>query len=64
MGKIYREFLKDPETSMPEYIGAPVNSPKDWESVKKRLIPNSAQRYPADWDDRIKRWKKEKPVLN
>jgi uroporphyrinogen decarboxylase len=64
MGLIYREFKKNSDTSMPEYIGSPVKNPEDWDAVKQRLIPDVQTRYPAEWNELVARWKKEKPILN
>ena len=63
MGKIHRQFKKDPETSMPQFIGSPVKNPSDWQSVRRRLIPDVQKRYPSDWDDLVARWKRDKPIL-
>ena len=63
MGKIHRQFRRNPETSMPEYIGSPVREPGDWDAVRQRLIPDVQARYPTDWRERVERWQREKPIL-
>lgn len=62
MGLTCREFKKNPETSMPEFIGFPVKKPEDWPSVKRRFQA-SEDRYPSDWTDRVARWKRENTTL-
>ena len=64
MGQVYREFKCSPDTSMPDFIDAPVKTRKDWEDIKLRLDPASAERYPADWTERLCSWKRDKPILN
>ncbi len=64
MGLTYRQFKKDPESSMPEYIASPVREPADWDDVRQRLLPDVEARYPADWDERVARWRREQPILD
>ena len=63
MGKVYRAFKDDPETSMPEYLGSPVRTREEWKAVRERLNPDTPGRYPADWRERLARWKRDKPIL-
>jgi len=42
---------------MDQYLDHPVHNPDDWARVKKRLIAAAPERYAADLDDRIERWK-------
>ena len=63
MGLTYREFKVNPETSMPEFIGFPVNRPGDWTAIKRRFDPATPGRYPADWERRVAAWKHEHPIL-
>ena len=63
MGMTYRIFKDNPELSMPEFIDSPVKSPADWKDIKKRFDPNLAERYPADWEQQVKIWEKEEPIL-
>jgi len=64
MGKVCRQFKQDPKTSMPEFIRSAVRTPGDWEAVKQRLTPDVQARYPANWDELVARWQREKPILN
>lgn len=63
MGLTYRVFKDNPEGSMPQFVGPPVKSPADWKKIKKRFDPTSPQRYPAQWDILVAKWKKEQPIL-
>jgi len=63
MGQTFREFKQNPETSMPEFIEAPVTTQQDWESIKRRFDPTIPERYPVDWAERVARWNREKPIL-
>ena len=63
MGLTYRQFKQDSDASMPEYIGAPVRTPKDWQEIKRRFDPTSPGRYPADWPALVSHWRREKPIL-
>lgn len=63
MGVTCREFKRNPETSMPEFIGFPVKSPEDWKRIKRLFDPSTPGRYPADWNERVSAWNAEKPIL-
>ncbi len=63
MGQVYREFKDNPERSMPEFIGFPVQERRDWEQVKRRFDPIVPERYPADWTGRVAHWRREQPIL-
>jgi hypothetical protein len=63
MGITFREFKNDPLRSMPEWIEPPVKTRRDWDDIKNRLDPLSPQRYPSDWEIRIVKWKKQRPLL-
>ena len=63
MGLTCREFKKNPETSMPEFIGFPVRNATDWKEVKRRFDPSTPARYPPDWERLIMKWGTEKPIL-
>lgn len=41
-------------SSIPQFLEFPVKSRRDWEEIKERFDPKSPERYPADWDDRVK----------
>ncbi len=43
--------------SMDEYMEFPVSGPEDFRSVRARLEPALAQRYPADLDGKVARWR-------
>ncbi|NCO37336.1 MAG: hypothetical protein COZ06_01575 [Armatimonadetes bacterium CG_4_10_14_3_um_filter_66_18] len=42
---------------MDEYLGFPVSKPEDFADVKRRLVAAAPERYPADLDQRVERWK-------
>jgi uroporphyrinogen decarboxylase len=63
MGQVYREFKDNPERSMPEFLDFPVKTRRDWEQVKRRFDPTLPERYPADWAERLTRWRREQPIL-
>ena len=63
MGLTYREFKNSPEASMPEFIEFPAKTPADWKKIKRRFDPSSPGRYPADWNERLARWKRQKCIL-
>ncbi|NQU44488.1 hypothetical protein HQ520_14450 [bacterium] len=44
--------------SMDQFIKFPVETPEDFQAIKKRLIAALPTRYPADLDEKIARWKK------
>jgi hypothetical protein len=47
--------LKNNPFSMPMFMDWPVKDRASWEELKKRLDPNSPERWPADWDSFVKR---------
>lgn len=55
-GRKILEYKDQPER-MPEWLEFPVKTKKDWDEVKKRLDPNSVERFPAWWEDKVKCWK-------
>jgi uroporphyrinogen decarboxylase len=63
MGLTVREFKRNPDTSMPEFVAAPVQSRADWERLKARLDPQAPGRYPDDFAARVQRWTESKPIL-
>jgi hypothetical protein len=63
MGVTHRQFKIDPETSMPEFIGFPVKTRRDWTELKRRFDPSSPGRYPADWAQRVTAWRRDQPIL-
>ena len=54
-GQLLRD-MHNSEESMPEFIDYPVKNREDWEALIERMDPESPERYPADWDERVKRW--------
>lgn len=54
-GRKILEYKKQPER-MPQWLEFPVKTKKDWVEVKKRLNPDSPERFPAWWDDKIRDW--------
>jgi hypothetical protein len=50
--------------SMDEYIDFPVKQPEDFADIKRRLVAAIPERYPADLDESIARWKtREHPLV-
>ncbi len=43
--------------SMDTYLKFPVEKPGDFAEVRRRMDPQDPARYPADWDERVARWK-------
>lgn len=54
-GQLLRD-MHSSEESMPEFIDYPVKNRADWESLLHRMDPESPERYPADWADKVERW--------
>lgn len=54
-GQLLRD-MRNAEESMPEFIDYPVKNREDWENLKERMNPDSPERYPANWDERVKHW--------
>lgn len=44
--------------SMDQHLRHPVETPDDWQNLKKRLVPALAQRYPKDLDEKVARWRR------
>lgn len=44
-------------SAMPEYIDFPIKERKDFEEMKKRMDPSSAERYPQNWDSLVLEYK-------
>jgi len=42
---------------MDQYLDHPVHTPEDFPDIKRRLVAGIPQRYPADLDQRIERWR-------
>ena len=54
-GQLLRD-MHNAEESMPEFMDYPVKNREDWEKLKERMNPDSPERYPADWDQRLNHW--------
>lgn len=52
----YLRDMRNAEESMPEFIDYPVKNRADWEALIPRMDASSPERYPSDWDERVKRW--------
>jgi len=62
-GQVVRIDKRDPQ-KMPMYLDHPVKDRQTWEEYKKRLDPNSPERFPADWKAYAARMNsKEEPLL-
>lgn len=48
-GQTVRVFKNDPQ-KMPMYLDHPAKDWETWKEYKKRLDPNTPERWPADWD--------------
>ena len=46
--------LKSEPGNMPMFLDFPVKDRTTWESYKKRLDPNTPERYPSDWDSYVR----------
>jgi len=44
------KYLQDSRDRMPMYLDWPVKDRATWKEHKKRLDPNTPERYPADWN--------------
>ena len=53
-GQKARVFKNEPE-KMPMYLDHPVKDRATWEEYKKRLDPNTPERYPLNWDSYVPR---------
>ncbi|MFH1902753.1 MAG: uroporphyrinogen decarboxylase family protein [Candidatus Omnitrophota bacterium] len=48
---------------MDQYIAHPVTDRKSFQEIKKRYNPNSPDRYPAEWDKEVQKWKERTKPL-
>ncbi len=62
-GVVQRELVNLTESSMPQFLSFPVETRKDWESIKPRLDPFSKGRYPSDWSALLRRYERRDFVL-
>jgi len=58
------EVSKEFPQRMPKYLDRPVKDWVTWKEYKKRLDPNTPERYPSDWDTFVKeRNSQDNPTL-
>lgn len=58
-GVIAKEFKGELSYHMPQWLRFPMGTRDDWENViKPRLDPDSPTRYPEDWDEKVRQWRK------
>ena len=62
-GTVIRE-LHERELSMPEFLEYPVKTRADFEGLLPRLDPDSPERYPEDWDERVQRLNESEYAVN
>ncbi len=55
-GVTKRIFKRYADSRMPQWLDFPVKTRADFEELKKRLDPHSAERFPPNLDQRKKRW--------
>ena len=61
-GQTARVFKDDPQ-KMPTYTDHPVKDRASWEQYKKRLDPNTPERFPADWNAYVQKMNsKDEPI--
>lgn len=48
---------KDGTSSIPHYLEFPVKDRKSWNEFKKKLDPDTPERYPDNWNELVKAWK-------
>ena len=58
-----REFKKNAELSMPQFLDFPVKNRNDFIKLIPRLQLNSEERFPTDWKDKCRMWKHRKIPL-
>ena len=52
-GRIRKEFKEKGDTTMPQWLRAPLETREDWENeIKPRLNPSAPCRYPIYWEDK------------
>jgi uroporphyrinogen decarboxylase len=53
-GILMREFKEHVDTSMPQFVKFPVETPEEFEAfARERLTLHAAQRFPAEWRDKV-----------
>jgi len=62
-GQKARVFKDDPQ-KMPMYLDHPVKDRASWEEYKKRLDPNTPERWPSDWNAYVEKMNgRDEPTL-
>ena len=57
-GVVSREFKGELSFHMPQWLRFPIETREDWEKkVKPRLDPDSPERYPEDWDRKVREYR-------
>jgi len=54
VGQTIKVLKDNPNYSMPLFVDWPVRDRSSWNEFKKRLDPNTPERYPADWDGYVR----------
>lgn len=55
---------RDYPEKMPTYLDHPVKDRESWEEYRKRLDPDSPERWPAEWDAYVKRMNgRQEPIM-
>jgi len=63
-GVVAKEFKGELSYNMPQWVGFPLNSRRDWErQILPRLDPATAGRYPDDWDEKVQKWRQRDYAL-
>jgi len=58
------KVFKDHPEKMPMYLDHPVADRASWDEYKKRLDPNTPERFPSEWDNYVQRMNsRDEPVL-
>jgi len=53
-GQTVKVFKNDPQ-KMPMYLAQPIKDWETWKEYKKRLDPDTPERWPADWDSYVEK---------
>lgn len=51
---IIERLLKDKPSNMPRFVQHPVSNRRTWNIFKRRLDPNTAERYPDNWETYVR----------
>lgn len=58
LGITKKVFKKYEDSKMPQWLDFPIKCRRDFKEFKRRLNPHSSGRYPANWENLVKGWKK------